>query len=213
MQKRGLVIFDLDGTLFQTVKVSVPAVQSALRAAGYEPPSEETVRSFFGRPPDDFYNWVYTTFPGSTEATVRSIDEWELRLVRERGELYPGIRELLTDLRATTEHLAICSNGPGAYVMCVLDTLGLTPLFDVVRWLQDGDPGKPGMVAELLTRLSGRPGLVIGDRADDIEAAHENGLYAIASGYGYGKPGELDAADATAHTPAELAGLIAGVLG
>jgi len=46
------------------------------------------------------------------------------------------------------------------------------------------------MVGELLAGLGGGPGAVIGDRADDLRAAHENRLTAIAAAYGFGSPEE-----------------------
>lgn len=209
MPKRGLLIFDLDGTLFRTDTVSIPAVQSALRAAGFSPPAEETIIDFFGRPLQDFRDWAYRTYPGMTEQVLDSVDEWELQLVRERGQLYPGVHEALTALRASVAHLAVCSNGPGPYVRQVVASHGLTPYFDAVRWPSDGDTGKPGMVADLLARFAGRPAAVIGDRWDDIAAAHENGILAIGSAYGFGGPKEIAGADAVAASPGELPGIVA----
>jgi phosphoglycolate phosphatase len=209
MPRRGLLIFDLDGTLFRTDTVSIPAVQSALRAAGFPPPPDEAVIEFFGRPLQDFRAWAYRTYPGITEQVLDSVDEWELQLVRERGKLYPGVHETLTALRAAMEHLAVCSNGPGPYVQQVVTSHGLAPYFDAVRWPRDGDTGKPGMVAELLARFSGRPAAVIGDRWDDIAAARESGILAIASAYGFGGAQEIAGADATAAAPQELPAIVA----
>jgi phosphoglycolate phosphatase len=213
MPRRGLLIFDLDGTLFRTDTVSIPAVQSALRAAGFAPPPDETIIEFFGRPLQDFRDWAYRTYPGITEQVLDSVDEWELQLVREQGKLYPGVHEALTALRAATEHLAICSNGPGPYVQQVVASHGLAPYFDAVRWPGDGDTGKPGMVAELLARLPGRPAAVIGDRHDDIAAAHENGILAIGSAYGFGGAPEIAGADATAASPQDLPEIVARLFG
>jgi phosphoglycolate phosphatase-like HAD superfamily hydrolase len=60
------------------------------------------------------------------------------------------------------------------------------------------------MVRELVGRLESRPVIVIGDRGDDIQAAHQNGLWAIAAKYGYGAVEELEAADAVAVCPSDL---------
>ena len=215
MHRRGLVIFDLDGTLFRTDTVSIPAVQSALRAAGFAAPSAAVIRSFFGRPPQDFYDWAYATYPGMTAKVLRSVDEWELRLVREQGALYPGVEEALNELRAAHRRLAICSNGPGAYVQQVVEAQRLAPYFEAIRWLGDGDTGKPAMVRELLERLriAGEPVAVVGDRWDDMAAARENSILAIACVYGFGSPAELAGADATAAAPAELPGIVARLFG
>ena len=56
-------------------------------------------------------------------------------------------------------------------------------------------PRGPGVVG---------PGLVIGDRWDDIEAAHANGLPAIGAAWGYAASGELDEADIVIEEPRHL---------
>jgi phosphoglycolate phosphatase len=141
-----------------------------------------------------------------------SIDEWELRMVKERGALYPGILEALAQLRPVVTHMAICTNGPRPYTELVVTHHGLAPLFDAVRWRTEQDRGKTAMVCDLIAQFSARLGVVIGDRRDDLRAAHENGLLALASGYGYGTPEELAEADAVAHSPADLPRLIAVLL-
>jgi len=212
MHRRSLLIFDLDGTLFHTEKVSIPAVQGALRAAGYAEPTAETIMGFFGRPYQEFFEWLDATYPGIPREVAASIDEWELRMVRERGALYPGVLEALRELRARVDHMAICTNGPQPYTELVIEHHGLAPFFEVVRWRRKEDGSKAEMVRGLLAEFPGRPGVVIGDRGDDIAAAHENGLLAIAAGYGYGSAEELAEADAVAYSPADLPRLVAAVL-
>jgi len=225
MKQRALLIFDLDGTLFHTEKVSIPAVQGALHAAGYAEPSPETIIGFFGRPYQEFFDWLNATYPGLSPEVAASIDEWELKMVRERGALYPGVLEMLAELRPAVGPMAICTNGPRPYTELVVKHHGLAPFFDVVRWRRGGDGSKADMVRSVLAQLrpgcGGRPagsplradvGAVIGDRRDDVEAAHENGLLAIASGYGYGSEEELAGAEAVAQSPADLPRLIAALL-
>ncbi len=212
MEQRALLIFDLDGTLFHTEKVSIPAVQGALRAAGYAEPSPETIMGFFGRPYQEFFDWLNATYPDISPEVAASIDEWELKMVRERGALYPGVLEMLAELRPAVGRMAICSNGPRPYIELVVQHHGLAPFFDMVRWRTEEDTSKAAMVRGLLAQFPSRLGAVIGDRHDDIEAAHANGLFAIASGYGYGKPEELAGADAVAQSPADLPRLIAALL-
>jgi len=212
MHQRALLIFDLDGTLFHTEKVSIPAVQGALRAAGYAEPSPETIIGFFGRPYQEFFAWLNATYPGISPEVAASIDEWELRMVRERGTLYPGVLKALTEIRPAVGHMAICSNGPQPYVELVIKHHGLAPFFEVVRWRTEEDTSKAAMIRGLLAQFPGHLGAVIGDRHDDIEAAHANGLLAIASGYGYGSEEELAGAEAVAQSPADLPRLIAALL-
>ena len=212
MTRRGLLIFDLDGTLFKVHKVSIPAVQYALSEAGFTPPTPEQIQPFFGRPDPQFHAWLRERYQGITEETIAAIPEWELRLIPEVGELYPGVSEALAELRQMSAHMAICSNGSPEYVTTVVESHGLERYFDFLRWREPEDEGKPQMVRDLLARIPDRPALVIGDRGDDISAAHENNLLAIASHYGFGTPEELAPADAAVHSPLDLPAAVQSLL-
>ena len=100
--------------------------------------------------------------------------------------------------------MAICTNGGRAYVDCVMGAHDLGRYFDTVRYREATADSKPSMVRELLGRFAGRPALVVGDRGDDVEAAHRNGIKAVAVSYGYGSSTELAQADATAESAWEI---------
>ena len=113
MSTVNLVIFDIDGTLFQTACVTVPAVQQAFVAFGLTPPSSEAICSFFGRPVEDYESWLASLCPaGIAMELVDTANALELRFIREYGKLYPGTREVLSELKAGGYALALCSHGP-----------------------------------------------------------------------------------------------------
>jgi len=213
MDRRGLVIFDLDGTLFRAEAVTVPAVIRSFQARGLTPPPESKIRRFIGRPTREFHAWLDEVSPPGVGAEIaRDVDRMEIELVPEAGGLFPGVHEALGALRKFVARMAVCTNGPRPYVEAVIGAYDLAPYFDAVRFLrQDGDD-KIGMVRELLERFRERPGVVVGDRADDIEAAHRNGLAAVAVSYGLGEAAELAAADAIADSPARLPGLVSKLM-
>lgn len=205
MIRRGLVIFDLDGTLLETARALVPAVEGAFGRLGLDPPAGEEICSFIGKPGSDFRTWIRRRSPAaSADELLAIIDELELRFVCERAALYPGVREMLSELRESAEHLAICSNGSDPYVDTVLAAHDIAHFFDRVRHRMVPEDTKPLMVRGLLAQLGGRPAVVVGDRGEDVEAARENGLHAIAASYGYGSPGELDGATAVVASASEL---------
>jgi phosphoglycolate phosphatase len=213
VNRQGLLLLDLDGTLFHTETVTVPATQRTFQSFGLPVPPAEEICSFFGRPTSAWHAWLRSLCPpGIADQLLAAVDRRELELVSETGELYSGVRQALVELRTLVAQMAICSNGPQGYVERVLATQDLSAFFDVVRFRQADGKDKTGMVGELLGRLAGRPALVVGDRWDDIAAAHENGLPAIAAAYGYGSAEEWSAADAVAHSPAELPALVRKIL-
>jgi len=209
MERRGLVIFDLDGTLFRTETVTVPAVEQTFRHLGLPVPSREEICSFFGRPVSAFHAWLRSLAPRhDQDAAVAAVDHLELELIPQTGELYPHVQQVLTTLRASVEQMALCTNGSWEYVWRVVAAHDLKRFFDAIRCRQSDRDTKPLMIRELLSQLKGRPAVVVGDRHDDIEAAHENGIRAIAATYGYGSPEELEQADAAAIAPSDISRLV-----
>lgn len=217
MRPGSLLIFDLDGTLFHTETVTVPATRAAFERHGLAPPSHEAVCAFIGRPGVEFSAWLTTLCPPTVAAQiVRDAAERELELIGESGVLYPGVPEMLAELEARAAAMAICSNGSRRYVEAVLGALGIGRFFAAVRFRTPTDRDKPQMLADLLRKL-GRPagggGVVVGDRSDDVESARANGLLAVGCGYGYGRDGEIDGADGVAASPAQIVGLVDRLLG
>jgi len=56
--RSALLIFDLDGTLFQTESATVPAVQHTFRDTGLEVQSTELILDFIGSPMSELAKWV-----------------------------------------------------------------------------------------------------------------------------------------------------------
>ena len=212
--KRGLLIFDLDGTLFRTDICSVRALQSVFRDHGLAiPPTDEWV-DCFGMPESDFVAWLEDYGgQGRGPSLLAEIAQRELQMVPHEGKLYPGAMEALSALRPRVEQMAICSNGPEPYVQTVIASMGLDGFLDAVRWRRDDDRGKADMIADLLGQLPARPAIVMGDRAEDIAAARANGALAVGAAYGYGRAGELDEADVVVSSAGELVAAVAGLLG
>ncbi len=209
----ALLIFDIDGTLFQTHLVTVPAVQRTFADFGLPIPADEKIRSFFGRPVAEYEDWLAEQCPPEQAAQiVEATNQKELALVGETGELYPGVRELLQKLFETGHCLAICSNGPVAYVAEFVRAHGLTPLFRKVLARGTHYESKTVMAAEVRDEFPGLPLVVIGDRQDDIEAAHALGGVAVAAAYGFGAEHELCGAEVVIHAFGELPGALRALL-
>jgi phosphoglycolate phosphatase len=159
--KGGFLIFDLDGTLFQADAVTVPAVQTVFRDAGLPIPSAEKICSFIGKPSDDLRAWIETMCPSREAADLMEmISGKEISLIATRGTLYPGVIEVLAELRRTVNRMALCSNGDREYVDLVLKAHGLERFFDLVRFRRREDTGKTDMVRDVLGQISDRPELI-----------------------------------------------------
>ncbi len=208
------MIFDLDGTLFHTEKVSVPAVREAFAAYGLEPPADREICACFGKRSGAYQAFLRGRRPVELADSVEQHAlRREIDLIGESGELYPGIKDSLAKLRARAGFMAICSNGPRNYVTAVLAGFGITEHFDVVRYRVPEDCDKSQMLHDLLVEAGLKPGgsggsgglgVVVGDRYDDVESAHSNGFLSLGAGYGYGEEDELNEADTTIDDPRKL---------
>ena len=209
VKRNCLVIFDVDGTLLQTDRVTVPAVQRAFAAYQLPAPDRDVICSFFGQSVAAYEDWIAGQCPpGQAAEIVAATNALELRLIGEEGELYPGVRETLQQLRNDSCSLAICSNGPEAYVQEFLDAYTLRDFFPVVYARDARYADKKEMVGLILAETTPEQFAVIGDRHDDIAAAHAWGGYGIAAAYGFGGPEERQGADAVIETIAQAPGYL-----
>ena len=211
--RSALLIFDLDGTLFQAESVTVPAVQDIFLDAGLEVPRTELILDFIGSPMSELALWVQGVC-GDRDADelMRLIDAKEMALAKSIGQLFPKVIDILESLRRDYEALAICTNGEPEYAGTIIDSQGICHFFDVVRCRVNEQDNKPAMVAEIIGNLGLNEGVVTGDRREDVEAAKRNSFRAMGAGYGYGSEDELKDADAVAHAASEIPDLIAQVL-
>lgn len=213
MKCNALVVFDIDGTLFETARVTVPAVQRTFAEYGLPRPDAERIVSFFGEPARDYEAWLETLCPpGMAPSIIEETNALELRLIAAEGRLFPGAESALAALKTEGHTLALCSNGPEDYVAEFARAYGMDRFVSAVRARGIRPEGKITMLGEILGEIEARPVIVVGDRHDDVASAHHWGAKAVGAAYGYGKGGELADANALVKTAGEIPGVIAGLL-
>ncbi|WP_344413761.1 HAD hydrolase-like protein [Pseudonocardia ailaonensis] len=195
------VLFDLDGTLVD----SADGILGSLRAAfaAHDLPWDEAVmdRRLLGPP-------MYETLPAivGDAATVAVMPTYR-RIYRENGLLrstpYPGVEELLGALSAAGVRLGLATSKSEPAARDILANLGWTERFAAITGdTPEADrPTKAAVVAEALRRL-GDPDpagvVMVGDRLHDVHGSGAHGISCLGAGWGYGSPGELADAGATA---------------
>ncbi len=183
------VVFDLDGTLWDTCDACAIAWNNVLRsrAINHRPIVAEDVRKVTGLPHDEC---IRRTFPTFTEMTIQQlIDDTAVEdnrvIAINGGNLYPGVAEGLTEL-AGRYRLAIVSNCQSGYIETFLRLSGFGPLFEDIECF--GNTGRPK--GDNLSALIARQGLVnplmIGDAAGDETAARFCGIPFAFVTYGFG---------------------------
>ncbi|MFI5084755.1 MAG: HAD hydrolase-like protein [Actinomycetales bacterium] len=218
------VLFDLDGTLVDPAGGITGGVAYALAATGIPVPDDAELAAMVGPKLSDSLLARTGTSPGQVPAVIAAYRDWYRDHGIAMGRPYPGIVELLTDLRRSGVPLGVATQKPQTLAGTVLAAQGLDGFFGVVAGSSDdetllpGDAGyrngKTEIIADALARLGCAGAVMVGDRSHDVAGALANGIDCLGAGWGFGAPGELAAAGAAAvvAAPGGLAGALAPYL-
>lgn len=206
LSEAPLVVFDLDGTLVDTTSYAIEAHRRAFLELGLPPPPESRLREALGRPVETFYERLLPQQSGrlKAEVTDRALI-WQERLLEQgHGRLFEGVPELLDRLSVSGRTVAYHSSGSRRYVEMVVRRLRLDRHTHL--WASER-PGrsKATICRDYMRRVGTDTAIVVGDRASDVEAAHDAGALAIGCVYGFGAPDELDDADLLVRSVSDLA--------
>ena len=183
-----LIIFDLDGTLVDTVADMADALNDVL-PRNISPVSLEEARTVMGGGEDTLARRLNHEMSGldRREFGKRFAEAYAAHL-SVHTRLYPGVRGTLRKLSVCSK--VVLSNRRAALVIPVLERFKLLPYFvDVIG----GDSGagmkpSPGPVLQVLGRLAIKPEetIIVGDCIYDIDAGRAAGVWTVAVAYGYG---------------------------
>ena len=195
------ILFDFDGTLYDTVEGIAKSAQYALEKFGITAGLEE-LRCFAGPPLVDIF---MEKFALSHEQA------WEARgLFQERylpigvyeSRPFPGMTDFLAALREAGLVLAVATSKPQALCELLLERAGMREYFSVVRGsrMDGNNNAKSEIVERVIADLGARRSdcVLIGDTKYDVAGAHEAGIACIGVRFGFAAPGELEAAGADA---------------
>jgi phosphoglycolate phosphatase len=210
------LIFDLDGTLVDSLPGIAASLNRTLTAHGLPGHSDARVRSFIG---DGIRNLMLRAIAkGAEPATVESL----LGLYRKDYALswksgstvYPGVASLLDELQRAGFEMAILSNKVHDFTVEMVGAMFPAIRFAAVLGQRDGIPHKPHPAGALqLADMLGAAAencVVIGDSTIDLETAANAGMRGIAVTWGYHDRDALVAAGATRliEHPSELPALL-----
>lgn len=187
--KYDAVIFDMDGTLVDTLAMTVGAIAKYAPQCGLPPLPREVIIPVIGYGNHEFYRALYPDAAPDVQQRVEDLVEaGELEIGRTLGPkiLFPGAAEMLRRLREAGLPLFVASTGTSFHVEGCLEIGGVLTLFDRIAC---GEPDKIDMTAKLLRGFDPARVPFIGDSLKDVEAAHGNGLLAIGACFGYAREG------------------------
>ncbi|MCA0983247.1 HAD hydrolase-like protein [Halobacillus yeomjeoni] len=212
------IIFDMDGTLFQTAKIlelSLDDTFDDLRKRGLwsaETPLQQ-YREIMGVPLPEVWETLLPEFTLEHRSQVDSyfLDSLVTNIKEGKGELYPYVTEVFTHLKANQFDIYIASNGLKKYLNAIVE------YYQLDRWVSEtysieqiDSLNKTDLVKEIAETHNIRDGAVVGDRLSDIHAAKGNGFKAIGCHFDFAKAEELSQADVVIHDLNELTFLFNG---
>ncbi|MBP3636565.1 MAG: HAD-IA family hydrolase [Clostridia bacterium] len=207
--KRPVIFFDWDGTIADSMPLCIGEIRLALERMGLPVPPVERLMACNG--PTYEESVAVLGLPEERGAEfLRLRKEAEMELVPQVQQFFPGIRDMLDELR-TFADLAIVSNGLQEYLELSSRVLGVEDCF--IR-LQAHIPGKnkAEALALLLDELKPDRCVMVGDRLGDIDAGKANGILTVAACYGFGNDAEYAQADYQAATVADMTLLLKKLL-
>jgi len=194
------VIFDLDGTLLDTLADLADSMNTVLAAAGHPTHPQAAYRYFVG---EGMETLVRRTLPEAcrtaAEVAARFADMRE-----EYGERwaatsrpYAGIPDMLTALNDRGLPLAVLSNKPDDFTRLTVDTLLADWDFAEVRGMRNDTPAKPDPTgATAIARTLGVPAnsvLYVGDTATDMKTGTAADMITVGVTWGFRARDELAA--------------------
>ena len=200
MEKK-LFLFDLDGTLTDSSKGITKAVSFALQSFGIEVEDLQQLCCFIGPPLPESFQKFYHFSPEECARATEVYRTYYNKTGKFENIPYPGIKELLQELRASGKLTMVATSKPQQTACEILEHFELLPLFDMVAGSvpEEGRYKKTDVLSWLLSQITipKEQIVMIGDHPDDILGAKENGIDSIGVLYGFGKKEEIESASPT----------------
>jgi 2-phosphoglycolate phosphatase len=185
-------LFDLDGTLIDSAQDLIGSIQHALRrvAPDRELPEGNDILVLVGKPLEAILREL--GYPADEVTTARFADAYRAHYAEhfnDHTELYPGVEEMLGNLKASGVKLALVTTKYQTQADFTVKAFGLARYFDYVHGWLEGRQHKPHPepVLTALGRLGVQPdaAIMVGDTELDIESAKAARVATCAVTYGF----------------------------
>jgi len=211
------VIFDLDGTLINSLQDIADSMNRVLASNGYPTHDYESYRYFVGKGLKNLVGRTLSDELRTDENTIRLysqlLKDYEKNCL-QKTILYRGIPELLDALKEQESKLAIVSNKADAFTKKIAGELMYKWPFGAIIGAKDEIPRKPDPTGALMASkaLGVLPSesLYVGDTSVDMETAIAAGMYPVGVTWGFRTRDELlkNGAKAIIDKPEELLDLL-----
>lgn len=185
-------VFDLDGTLADTIHLIVESYQHAFRTILGHEEDPTVIRSWIGRP---LIGAFRDHSPEHADQLYATYLQWNADNTERLIRGYEGVREVLADLGAAGVHVGVATSKRRESAQQAMDILGLSEHVEVLVAMEDTDKHKPDPTPLLLAleRMgrSGTGAVYVGDAVVDVLAGKAAGMDTVAVTWGAGEPDAL----------------------
>ena len=186
--KKG-IIFDMDGTLWDSSENVAISWTEKVRELGYDFPdiTQQDVMGVMGLTMDRIADILFGSLPleERRELLDRCCDNEEQYLLRHGGVLYPDLEKTLIRLKKKY-HLYIVSNCQSGYIETFLEHYGFGEHFDDIECYGNNLKGKGDNIALIVSRNGLDKAWYVGDIQGDYDSTMEAGIDFIHAAYGFG---------------------------
>ncbi|MBP5531678.1 MAG: HAD-IA family hydrolase [Lentisphaeria bacterium] len=205
MNKPDLMIFDLDGTLINSIRDLAVAISALRTHYGLSEVDVATASTMVG---NGAVNLVHRALAGldvDYDAAIKYYREYYAAHQLVYTKLYPGVAEGLAELKRNGVVLAVVTNKPSPDALAILKALGAAELLAEICGGDSGLPLKPepDALLDMKKRFGARKCWMVGDHYTDLEAGRRAGFFRVWARYGFGQPRE-EVPDMTVDSFAEL---------
>ena len=207
------VLFDLDGTLADTIALIVASYQHAFRTVLAEEVEENRARAWIGRP---LLPALLEEAPDHGHELDRVYRAWNLENTARLIQRYAGVPEMLAALTSVGVTCAVATSKRRETARIALEGVGIADVIDVVAGLEDTTRHKPepDPLLHAASTLGVDPAtcVYVGDATVDVLAARAAGMAAVAVTWGAGDREALVATgpDAVVDTVPDLTAYLLG---
>jgi phosphoglycolate phosphatase len=203
------IAFDLDGTLVDTAPDLAGALNTILAQETLPPLPFDEVRLMVGRGARALLERGFAAAgaPLDVDRAPTLVERFiaiYLERIADESAPFPGVVEVLTELKAAGAKLVVCTNKLTNLSVALLDAVGLTPFFDAVVGADLAPAAKPDgrHVSAAIAAVGGDPAraVMVGDSINDALGARNAGVPSILVSFGYTEdPVETLGADLVIH--------------
>ena len=190
LEKPDLMVFDLDGTLINSIRDIAAAINATRVHYGLPEVDLAVATTFVGGGAAYLVKCALGGCEADLDAALKYYRAYYAAHQLVHTELYPGVADGLAELRRNGIVLTVATNKPSSDSVAILKAFGVLDLFAAVTGGDAGVPLKPApdVLLQFKERFKARNCWMVGDHYTDLEAGRRAGFFRVHAGYGFGQP-------------------------